>query len=163
MPNMLNEYHIQFLRHITSQDTRFLIVGGQARFVYDKKPTRDLDIWCDASGENKVRAEQGLNDWRARYSPHINPLIPNPIELQAGLQVPIPDADGCCFLSDDGKRVIEIEPGTGIDFLTSLHDFDFEQCFARSVMHVVDEISLRFLSKDDLAAAETAVRELGKP
>jgi hypothetical protein len=64
---VVNEYHIQFLRHLARHGVRFLIVGGQARWLADRSHvTRDLDVWVSIATSDKPALEQ--HSWRGRES-----------------------------------------------------------------------------------------------
>ena len=144
----LNEYHLQFLRPMTRRGVRFLIVGGQARFVHHGISTRDLDLWVDISRQNRPALDQCLIEWKAKYPVHTLTDLSPPLALRPGVQIKIPDAD-VWFMRQDGKPA-ELLVADGIDILTSIGDADFNEYYDRAMLRSIDGQDVPFLSADDL-------------
>jgi hypothetical protein len=145
---MLNEYHLQFLRLFDEHHVRYLVIGGQARFVYFGTPTRDLDVWVDISQRNRPALDNCLAEWKARHPVHTMLDFSFPLALRPNVQIKFPDADAL-FLGSDAEPA-EILAQDGIDILTSIGDADFEIYFARSTTKAAFGIDVTFLSLADL-------------
>lgn len=144
----LNEYHLEFLRLLVSLKVRFLIIGGQARYIHLGRSTHDLDLWTDISDQNKFALEQSLSIWKRRYPVHTLSDLSPPIALRPNLQIKFPDADAW-YMGSDGKPA-EILTKNEIDVLTSVGEADFDACFARAVAVQVDGLDVSFLAAVDL-------------
>jgi hypothetical protein len=147
----LNEYHLQFLRSMVRGGVRFLVIGGQARFVHHGTITRDLDLWVDISAQNRPQLVRCLMAWKAEYPVHYFADIS---ALRPGFQIKIPDAD-VCFMGRD-NRPAELLVADGIDILTSIGDADFNEYYDRAVLKSIDGQDVPFLSSDDLDAISPA-------
>ena len=96
----LNEYHLQFLKLLVERDFCILLIGGQARAVYNGMRTRDLDVGVDVSHSNKPIAGQCISAWVARYPLHA-PFLQRPVSLRSGQPIKFPDADVFFFGTDE--------------------------------------------------------------
>ena len=124
----MNEYHLQFLRQLLSRGVRFLVIGGQARFVHHGTITRDLDLWVDVSLQNRPQLVQCLIAWKLEYPVHYFADIS---ALRPGVQIRSPDAD-VWFMGRD-KQPVELLVADGIDILTSIGDADFDEYYPRAI------------------------------
>jgi hypothetical protein len=157
----LNEYHLQFLRPMVRRGVRFLVIGGQARFVHHGTRTRDLDLWVDISPQNKLALGQCLSDWKTRYPLHSMVDFSIPLPLRPGVQIKLPDAD-VLFLDRDGQPK-ELSVADGIDILTSIGNANFDEFYARAVMKPIDGQDVHFLSVGDLDAISPSTKSLSGP
>jgi hypothetical protein len=150
---VVNEYHIQFLRHLARHGVRFLIVGGQARWLADRSHvTRDLDVWVSIATSDKPALEQALVAWSREHPAHTAVPLQAPLPLRLGVQIAFPDCDGVLYLDRTGE-MRELSTADRIDVLTSLAGMDFEECLARSVGHDVEGATVRALCDSDLDKA----------
>jgi hypothetical protein len=134
---MLNHYHLKFLRLLASRSVRFLVIGGQARRHHSGTETGDLDIWADSKPQNMEALIQVFDRWREQHPRH---------------EVKRPDVR--LWYPDDTRlwlRGNDPEAG-GIDILTRIEAFDFEQFFGRSVPVEVDGLEVQFLAGQDVSA-----------
>jgi hypothetical protein len=145
---MLNEYHLQFLHHLTDAGVRFLIIGGQARHLHYGNATHDLDLWVDIEPGSIPPLEKALVGWSKRYPQHWKDPLTLPMTIFPKKQLKFPDVE-CLFMTRAGE-VREIIPAHGIDVLTSVEGHCFNVFYNRVFMHCVDGIDLAYLSKDDL-------------
>ena len=90
---MLNEYHLQFLHHLMDHGVRFLIVGGQARYVHHGNRTRDLDLWVDISVGSRPALEKALVEWSKKNPAHTHRPVTSPINFSPKGQQKFPDAE----------------------------------------------------------------------
>src|SRR6476661_8789549 len=144
---MLNEHHLQFLSLFHRRAVRFLVIGGQAKYVHHGSATRDLDLWVDLASNNASALEQALVDWSATYTSHTAMPLTPPLHLRRNLQIKFPDDD--CLYMKIGGELAEILPADGIDILTSICDLEFDQFYDRSVVVKVQNMDIRFLSAGD--------------
>lgn len=157
---LLNEYHLQFLHHLTGLGVRFLIIGGQARHVHDGSATRDLDLWVDIDPGSIPALEKALVQWSELHQSHTHRrLTSQTINLRPGVQQKFPDAD--CWFMTRANEPREILEADRIDVLTSIKDHRFDIFYARAFSHRVDGIDLPFLSKDDLPVISPRERDGG--
>jgi len=135
---------------------RFLVIGGQARFVHDGATTRDLDLWVDISPQNRPVLGQCLLEWKAKYPVHSMVDFSPPLRLRAGVQIQLPDAD-VWFLGRDNQPA-ELLFADRIDILTSIGDADFNEYYARAVLKPIDGQDVPFISAGDLEAISPSTK-----
>jgi hypothetical protein len=148
LQHRLNEYHLQFLRSMLRGGVRFLVIGGQVRFVFQGTATRDLDVWVDISPQNRPALDQCIASWNAKYPLHNLADFSPPLPLRAGLQITFP-TDDVWFMGPDNEPA-ELLVADGIDILTSIGDADFNEHYARAVMRPIDGQNVPFICADDL-------------
>jgi hypothetical protein len=156
---MLNEYHLQFLRLFNSRGVRFLVIGGQARFAYQGRATRDLDIWVDISPANRPALSECLVKWKIEHPVHTLMDISQPLDLRPRVQIKFPDADAW-FMRRDGEPA-EILVQDGIDVLTSIGEADFKSYYERATTMVIDGLKIPFLAADDIEAISPPIPRQG--
>jgi hypothetical protein len=148
MAALLNEYQIQFLRLLVAHGVRFLIIGGQARHIYSKAPTRDLDIWADILDASKNALENALVEWSSTHPNHSDSRIEKPAPLRPGVQIKFPDADAAYL---DSKGTLQtITASDGIDILTSIGHAIFTEYYERAATTEVNGITVRVPIQSDL-------------
>lgn len=149
----MNDYHIQFLHHLGRHRVRFVVVGGQARWLSDASHvTRDLDVWASVAATDKPALEKALVAWSREHPAHTAVPLHAPLPLRPGVQIAFPDCAGVLYL-DRGREMRELSTADRIDILTSLAEADFEECFARAVEHDVESVFVRALCATDLDKA----------
>ena len=133
----MNSDFKDLLREFAHAGVEYLIVGGYAVMHYSQpRYTKDLDLWLNPTAENARRVTVAF----ARFG---IPLIE------------IVEAD---FARPGTQYVIGREP-MQIDFLTSLPGLEFEACWGRRQDAPLEEITICYLSRDDLRLAKrTAAR-----
>jgi hypothetical protein len=99
---------------------RFLVIGGQARAIWDSYVTRDLDLWVEFNTMNLMRASHAYDAWADKYETHVSPAyvgqLPN---AKRNTQVFIPD-DDVIFPLENG-HVIQIDEHSKTDMLFGIH------------------------------------------
>jgi hypothetical protein len=151
----LNEYHLQFLKRVLDHKCRFLIIGGQARSIYEATITRDLDVWVDISNSNRPVLELTLTSWAADHRAHSSvDFSQRPLPLRPGVQIKFPDADAL-FLGADGT-LKRIGPADCVDILMSVGSADFAEYYDRAEWRNVDGLHLPFLALTDLDTVSPA-------
>ncbi len=149
----LNAYHIQFLQLLMAAAARFIIIGGQARTLHRSYVTKDLDIWLDMSFASQAKALSALTVWLSKYGSHSHlsaSSLPNALPPQT--QIHLPEWD--TYFLDESGALVEIKTDDGIDLLTSLHDWDFDEVFERSIRHIEHGMFLQVLSESDFRLAD---------
>lgn len=130
----MNSDFRDLLQLLSEEDVDYLVVGGYA-VIYHSQPrsTKDLDLWLRPTAEN---AEKVSRVFRRFGLPMIDVTVVD--FAQPGLQYAI------------GR------PPSMIDFLTSLPDLDFQSSWEKRVVAEDEDITILFLSKEDLIAAKQA-------
>jgi hypothetical protein len=147
---VLNDYQIQFLHHLATHGVRFLIVGGQARWLSDRgHKTRDLDVWVSVADADKPALERALVAWSQVHPAHTAMPLQAPLPLKPERQIAFPDCDGVAYMDRSGV-IQELSTDDRIDVLTSLVGMDFEDCFARAVQRDVEGVVVRVMCDADL-------------
>lgn len=162
---MLNGYHIQFLRNLDDYHVRFLVIGGQARWLHWNTPTRDLDVWVDISDANRPALEKSLIAWKKRYPIHTQETMEPPLPIRPKVLIQFPDRDNVYYFQTDEGGIGEIKYEDRVDVLFSadVKGLEFEECFQRSVLHQVDGIDIRCLAETDLEEPESNRRDDSPP
>lgn len=123
---------------LSEEEVDYLVVGGYA-VIYHSQPrsTKDLDIWLRPTKENAHRIARAFS----RFG----------LPFMGGVTVD--------DFSRPGLQYAIGRPPSMIDFLTSLPDLDFQECWENRVVAKDEGITILFLSKEDLIIAkETAGR-----
>ncbi len=159
---MLSDYHIQFLHHLATHGVRFLIVGGQARWLSDRAhKTRDLDVWVSVADADKPDLERAIVAWSQAHPAHTAMPLQAPLALRPAVQIAFPDCDGVLYF-DQKREMRELLTADRIDVLTSLAGMDFEECFVRAVSQDVEGVEVGVMCDADLEkAAEHRARTEG--
>lgn len=112
----------------------FIIIGGQAqKLINATHRTRDLDIWVRLSGEDdNPGLSRALIAWIKDHRQHSSINVAKPLELTPNLQIHFPESDGVCFRNEDNE-ICSIDAADGIDVLTSVGSFEFDEFYARAV------------------------------
>ena len=140
---------LDLLSLFTSERVRYLTIGGYGMCCHGfDRPTFDLDLWVERSAQNA-----------ARIARVIEQLAPGHV----------PEGTTWCDVFQLEACLVEypsIGPGKEVDILTGLGrtglvGMVFNECYARSIVSIVDGISLRALSIQDLLRAKTMALEIG--
>ncbi len=117
-----------FLRLLQSENVNYLIVGGYAVAYYGyPRATGDLDIWVAVDSGTSSAIVRVLRQFG--FSPESVPLD---FQLQQ-------------------RQVIRMGvPPLRIEVLTGASGVNFDECYSRRTVGVVDELKLNFISLDDL-------------
>lgn len=107
--SLLNEYHIEFLTKLYASKVRFIVIGGQAKFLYSGKHTSDLDIWVEYEPENILRFATCFGAWTQNYESHVGlklrqlANIPSNFanKIQTNTQIQLPDDDVSIQVGED--------------------------------------------------------------
>jgi hypothetical protein len=152
----LNDYHLQFLRLLTDRSARFIIIGGQARYVHHRTRTRDLDIWIDISAQNRPAIDRCLYSWALEHPQHSKLDFNPPLTLRPGVQVKFPDTRDAVYYLDRSGEPTEISHEDCIDVLTSVREADFDEFYRRAYWQMIEGMNLPFLAAGDLQAISPA-------
>jgi hypothetical protein len=117
---------------------RYLVVGGYAvSFHHRPRTTKDLDLWIDASGENRERLVKALATFGV------------PPGLLAEIR-----AMGPTEIVYFGK------PPLRVDLIASLAGLDFERAFEQRIQTTWEDVPVSIIGKADLIASK---RNAGRP
>ncbi|HAJ80130.1 MAG TPA: hypothetical protein DCO75_10195 [Fibrobacteres bacterium] len=117
-----------FLRLLHSHNVKYLLVGGYA-VAYHGYPraTGDMDIWIAMDAVNAEKTVEVLRDF-GMHQEEVSPEL---------------------FLEKD--RIIRMGfPPVRIEVITGVSGVDFYDCYTKRTTVVIDEISIDFISLDDL-------------
>lgn len=118
----------EFIECANSNDVRFLVVGGYAVALHGHpRYTKDLDIWIERTPENARRLLAALSDF----------------------------GFGSLGLSEDDflepEQIIQLgNPPLRIDLLTDISGVTFEDCYPRRQVIEIQDVSVSFISLEDL-------------
>ena len=125
---MLNRDFKEFIASLNSHRVRYLVVGGYAvAFHGHPRYTKDLDVWVELSEQNAERLIEALRTF-GFSSLGLKPddfLIPGQV-VQLG------------------------NPPNRIDLLVTISGVIFEDCYARRLQIVIDEVTVNFIDLDSL-------------
>lgn len=128
----------ELLSLFTARGVRFLVVGGYAVGSHvSLRPTKDLDLWVDATPENAVRTWRAL----AEFGMPLGKIKPE------DLATPGP------------WLVFGIAPKR-IDILTAVEGLDFADAWERRVHRPLGAVTAPVLSIDDLIVNKRLVGRL---
>lgn len=136
--DILDDEILRLWRLLHDKDVKYIMVGGFATNLHGySRMTADLDIWLKDTLENrkKLRAvlrELDLGDFEGIESMQ---LIP-------------------------GWSSIVLNSGLELDLMTSMKGFEqssFDECFDLSVIAMIENIPIRFLSLNHLILAKKEV------
>lgn len=117
-----------FLRLLNSHRVKYLLVGGYAVCYHGHfRTTGDMDLWVAAEPENARKLVQLIREF--------------------GFDVP--ELNESLFLQK-GRIIRMGEPPTRIELLTEISGCDFEECHARRVEAILDDIPVSLISLPDL-------------
>src|SRR6266404_4709001 len=127
----LNEEEYEFIRALTEENVRFLVVGGRAvRFYSPDRVTQDLDILVGYDGENLAAAMAAMGQVDPRY--FRKQLGPN--AARPGIQAPVSTRRGHA------------------DVLTSIAGVDFQHAWDARRTITERGLAIHVLSLNDLIA-----------
>jgi hypothetical protein len=125
---MLNKDFKEFIQSLSANCVQFLVVGGYAVAVHGHpRYTKGMDIWIGRSLENA--------EW----------LVAALHQFGFG-SLGLTDAD---FLEPD--QVVQLGyPPNRIDIVTSLSGVEFDGCYERRLVVLLDDEPVSFIGLDDL-------------
>jgi hypothetical protein len=142
--DILDEEIVKLWRLLSENNVQYILVGGFATNLHGfSRMTGDVDIWIkDTIGNRKnlrnVLKQLDLGDFEGIESMQFLP----------------------------GWSSIVLNSGIELDVMTSMKGFDqttFDKCFEMSVIANIENVSIRFLSLNDLIQAKkSAFREKDK-
>lgn len=124
----MNSDFKDLLRTFNEVGVRYLVVGGYAYAEHvEPRYTKDLDVWIDRSEENAERVLKALREFGAPLrSLSKQDLMSSGTFYQIGL------------------------PPNRIDIITQLEEMDFASCWERRKSVSLGELSVEYISIDDL-------------
>jgi hypothetical protein len=118
----------EFIALLNSERVRYLLLGGYAvNYHGHHRFTGDIDFWIAIDPENRQRVSNVLQQWG--FSP----------------QTASPEA-----LAVPGKVHMFGRRPLRIDLLTGPSGVEFEECYSRRVVDVLDGVELSIISLTDL-------------
>lgn len=135
---LLTDDFVEFIECCAARDVRFLIVGGYALAAHGyPRATKDLDVWLMIDPENAERVVSALDDFgMGSVGLTAQDFLEPEIVVQLGY------------------------PPTRIDLLTSISGVRFDECWSNRVLVDVGELSVGFISAEDLIRNKRAA---GRP
>ena len=125
---MLNDDYREMLQNLLKNEVKFLIIGAYAMGVYGyPRATGDFDIWVEASLDNSKKLYKSLAEFGA----------------------PLTDITENSFTEKGIIFQIGLAPRR-IDILTDIDGVDFTAAYQDKETIEIEEISLPFLSKENL-------------
>ena len=125
---MLNRDFKELLQLFNAKSVEYLVVGGYAMAVHGHpRFTGDLDLWIWSNPQNSTKIMESLRGFGFGT-------------------LGLTEAD-----FETPSQVIQLGyPPSRIDLLTDIDGVNFEECWARRVTVLVDEVPLPLISKADL-------------
>ena len=142
--DILDEEIIKLWKLLSENDVKYIMVGGFATNLHGfSRMTGDIDIWIKDTLENRKKLRNVLK------------------------QLDLGDFEGIESMQLlPGWSSIVLNSGIELDLMTSMKGFDqsaFDTCFEKSVIANIENITIRFLSLNDLIQAKKeAFREKDK-
>jgi hypothetical protein len=128
----MNSDFVDLLRLFAAHEVRYLIVGGYAAMRYSQpRFTKDLDVWIEPSMENARRLTAAFSEFGM---PMID-VIPEDFSRE-GLQYMV------------GRTPVLF------DFLTSLPEMNFAQCWENRTSEQEAGFAIHYLGVNDLIRAK---------
>lgn len=126
----------EFLKLLNLKQVKYLIIGGWAVGYYGHpRATGDMDIWVSTEMENAVKLvevfkEFGFNDT---------------------------DLSDDLFTKENQITRIGVPP-LRIEILTSISGVNFEECYAKRITEIIDDIEMNFIGLEDLKKNKAAAK-----
>ena len=116
------------LQILSDNKVRFLVVGAYAMGVYGyPRATGDFDIWVEVSSENSEKIYRSLSQFGA----------------------PLSDITKTTFCEEGIIFQIGVAPRR-IDIITKIDGVDFKKAYSDKQEVEIEDITIPFLSKEDL-------------
>jgi len=126
------------LRLFAEHEVRYLIIGGYAAMQYSQpRFTKDLDLWLEPSAKNSTQVMRAFD----------------------AFGLPLIDVTPDDFTREGLQYMIGRAPVL-FDFLTSLPDMSFTECWIRRFTDWTEGFPMQFLSRGDLIRAK---EQAGRP
>jgi predicted nucleotidyltransferase len=117
-----------FLKLLNSHGVKYLIVGGYAVGYYGyPRATGNMDVWIAVDAENAAKTASALREFG----------------------MPKDEVTETLFLQEDAIIRIGIPP-VRIEIITNASGVDFSDCYEHRVLVKINEITVNFISLDDL-------------
>ncbi len=130
----VNSDFSDLLRIFNANRVKYLVIGGYAVVQYaEPRFTKDLDVWVSTEPVNAEMIYKSLREFGA------------PLE-----NLTVKD------FSEEGYFFQMGVPPVRVDLLMGIPGAEFEECWQRRNEVVFDDISICFISKQDLIAAKRA-------
>lgn len=134
----VNSDFSDLLRIFNDNSVRYLVIGGYALIQYaEPRYTKDLDLWVSTDPENAKAVYRALGEFGA----------------------PLADLAESDF-SEDGYFYQMGIPPVRVDILMGIPGVGFEEAWARRNIVDFEDLSISFISKQDLLIAKLAA---GRP
>lgn len=118
----------EFLSLLNSNDVEYLVVGGYAVSIHGyPRATGDLDIWVRKASENASRLADVIRAFGFGFT----------------------DPEPSWFL--ENNRIIRMgHPPVRIEILTDISGVEFETCYSKRRIEVIDGVSINCISLEHL-------------
>ncbi len=136
MGNIFNDDFRDFIKVLNDTDVDYVLVGGYAVILHGyRRTTGDLDIWVNTTKENYLKLRKAL--------------------LNFGL--PTTDLSEQNFLDNDAIEIFTygIAP-VSIDIMKKVKGLNFEEVFSSSQLFIDQDLTVRFISYQQLVKAKKA-------
>lgn len=118
----------EFLRLMSSNEVRYLLVGGIAVGYYGyPRATGDIDLWVDNSDKNAPAVARVLTEFGIELTPSFYDIF-----------------------GEQGKVFRMGRPPLRIEVLTGISGVDFSSCYGRRGKAMFDDIEVDIINLDDL-------------
>jgi len=134
--NIFNDDFRDFIKVLNDTDVDYVLVGGYAVILHGyRRTTGDLDIWVNTTKENYLKLRKAL--------------------LNFGL--PTTDLSEQNFLDNDAIEIFTygIAP-VSIDIMKKVKGLNFEEVFSSSQLFIDQDLTVRFISYQQLVKAKKA-------
>lgn len=117
-----------FLKLFNSHNVEYLLIGGYAVGYHGyPRATADMDVWIAVNERNAAAAAAALRDFG----------------------IPEKEITDTLFMEKD--KIIRMGvPPIRIEVLTGVSGVDFHECYGRRIEVAIDDITVNFISLDDL-------------
>lgn len=126
----------EFLKLLNLKQVKYLIIGGWAVGYYGHpRATGDMDIWVSTEMENALKLVEVFKEFGF-----------NDTNLSDDL-----------FTKENQITRIGVPP-LRIEILTSISGVNFEECYAKRITEIIDDIEINFIGLEDLKKNKAAAK-----
>lgn len=136
MNSIFNKDFLEFCQCLNNAEVDYILVGGYSVILHGyPRTTGDLDIWVDRTSINYNKLLTAFLDFR----------------------LPVFDMTEQAFLDVDKFDVFRFgKPPVAIDVITHLKGMNFPECYSNAKTHVFQDVTIRYISFEDLILAKRA-------
>jgi len=132
VPRLLPEDFKDFIRSLNGHNVRYILLGGWAVGIYgNPRATKDIDFWVAVDDANIARLKEALHHFGA------------------------PTVEDSVFQEIGNVFRLGVSP-IQIDVINKADGIDFEPCYARRNVILVEGMEISVISKEDLIVNKKA-------